>query len=652
MATSFLVSLVLANRFYGRLGVAAGGLLLPLVYLGGFAVWIVRFTFPTAAAVSIVQQVTQRGLSNTAWNAFYNVVPVARRAQVLAFMDGVPSQLGVIAAGLLALTAGRFLAPELVPWIGLVIAALCTVVVVSVRRRYVDALVQTLRSGVGEQVLEGAPGLDLRVMTPDVRAALIRALDVPDAAGRSFAASLLAQARDPAARAAILRLLDDPDPSVRALAIEAALGGQAVEAATRAEAERALDALLHGGARERAAALSTLRLIGRHLPWDTLEPLTRDTDPIVRAEAIRSTGSLEPLDDAPANDRLLAALADPGPRVRRAAAMSMAARPYVDRRVLERLDDPSADVRLAAISALDGHGPAVRAEATAWAERQVERALHLAAMRDSVARDRPVPGPDTELRAFLADVLDRRVAQQRELCLASVAVLGEPAARDVIRRGLAARDLDTRAQAIEALDSVGDRRLGSAIVRLVEGAPGASHQDPRAALDRLRDDEDPWIRGLARRITADGDGMATDDDLASLDTMLRLRQVPLFSGLTPEDLQRVAAVAREAAFATGATLIEEGARGDELLVILDGQVLVTRRTHDGGERSIRTYGAGDHIGELAVLRDRPRAASVRADGGPVRTLVLDGEALRAILLERPEAAMAMLATLAERISVQ
>ena len=72
---------------------------------------------------------------------------------------------------------------------------------------------------------------------------------------------------------------------------------------------------------------------------------------------------------------------------------------------------------------------------------------------------------------------------------------------------------------------------------------------------------------------------------------------------------------------------------------------------DGEERFIRRYEAGEHIGELAVLRDRPRVATVIADGD-VRGLVLGGDGLRAILRERPEAAMAMLATLAERISTQ
>ena len=146
--------------------------------------------------------------------------------------------------------------------------------------------------------------------------------------------------------------------------------------------------------------------------------------------------------------------------------------------------------------------------------------------------------------------------------------------------------------------------------------------------------------------------MATDDAIEALETMLQLRRVPLFQGLAPEDLQRLAMVAIERTFAAGVALITEGEPGEELFVILDGRVVVTRREQDGTDRYIRAYGAGDHIGELAVLRDRPRAATVRAEAGGVTVLVLDGAGLRAILRERPEAAMAMLGSLAERISAQ
>ena len=60
-ATSFVVSIVLANRVYARFGVAGAALLLPLVYLAGFGLWLVTFSFATAALVRFTQQVTQRG---------------------------------------------------------------------------------------------------------------------------------------------------------------------------------------------------------------------------------------------------------------------------------------------------------------------------------------------------------------------------------------------------------------------------------------------------------------------------------------------------------------------------------------------------------------------------------------------------------------
>src|SRR5437773_7750364 len=63
-ATSFVVSLALANRVFARFGVATAALFLPLVYVAGFALWLVQFSFATAALVRFVQQVAQRGLSN------------------------------------------------------------------------------------------------------------------------------------------------------------------------------------------------------------------------------------------------------------------------------------------------------------------------------------------------------------------------------------------------------------------------------------------------------------------------------------------------------------------------------------------------------------------------------------------------------------
>lgn len=654
---SLIVALVIGQRFYARFGVATAALLLPVVYLGGFAVWIVNLTFPTAAAVTMVQQITQRGLSNAAWSAFYNVVPASRRAQVLTFMDGVPGQLGTVLSGVLLLTAGGVLAPDQIAWLGLVTAAVAVAVVVAVRRRYADALVRTLRAGVGEQLLEGGPGPRDMLVVPEVRMALAAAMTAPEPAIRSLAASLLARSDAPDARAAAGSALEDADPAVASEAIVGILRGTPTMGpndrfAPVARAEARLASLLEGDAAARVVGLRAMHRLGRVPDRARLTKMLEDPSATVRSMGLAVLGGAT---DPGSGAVLVAALDDPHPQIRRSAASALAARVRIEPGVIDRLRSGTDDAQDAAILALQDHGAGAREPILAWAEQAVDRAHVLHAARTVVAAGKPpaIAGVADDMTAFLLTTIDQRLARQQERVLTAMAALGAPSARGVIRRCLRSGDADIRAQALEALDSVGDRRLGSALTRLIEDPMERAITEPDVMWRRLRDDEDPWIQALARRSHPSGADMPdTDRALGDIETMLRLRRVPLFERLAPEDLQRLAAVATERWFEPGEALVREGDAGDELFVILDGTVVVTRLEADGSQRRIRTYAAEDHIGELAVLRDRPRAATVTADGGRVHTLVISGEGLTAILLERPEAAMAMLATLAERISVQ
>jgi HEAT repeat protein len=643
-AASFVVSLVVAGRFYTRFGVASAALLLPLVYLMGFGVWIVSFGFATAALVQATVQVTQRGLSNAAWSAFYNTVPAHRRAQVMAFQDGVPGQLGTILSGVLLLTAARIMEPTQVFWLGAIVAAVAVLIAVAIRRRYTTSLLATLRRGIGEQVLEGGPGLGGLESAPDVRAALMTALVDPDPRVREMAARLLADAPGDDTLDALLAALDDPEPTVRASAAVALVGKDLVhpEHIERAEAE--IDRLLTEGARERTAALHALHRLGRRPPDDTLDRLLADDDASVRAAAASTIDA-----EGRGAERLLLSLEDPTHLVRNAAAARLSAAVSLPSGVVERLASPDPAVQAAAVRAMTGHASEVRDALSGWADGQVDRAMDLAARRSRLV-GATMAGPDV---AFLGDVLERRRRRHQDLALDALAVLDVPEASGVIRRCLRSNDADVRAQAVETLDSVGDRRLGRSLARLVELEPASttsSHDDD--VLDTLLHDDDPWIRTLAARSAGYGGTMTgADTSLGEIERMLELRRVPLFERLDPEDLQRVAAVADERDFAPGTSIVTEGEVGDELFVILEGVVRVERVEADGSTRQIRTYEQGDHFGELAVLLERPRVASVVAVG-EVRTLVIGGDGLTSILRERPEAAMAMLQTLAERISQQ
>ena len=650
-ATSFVVSIVLANRIYGRFGVAGAALVLPLVYVVGFAVWILRFSFGTAAALVFAQQSIQRGLSNAAWSAMYNVVPAVRRAQVLAFQDGVPGQVGTALSGVLLLAAGRLLAPDQFFWLGLATALILAAVVIAIRRRYADSLIRTLHSGAAEQVLEGGPALGTLVEAADVRAALVTALAAPEPSTRAMAASMLARSTAPDARTALAGALADDDPGVRGIAAGSLLAAE--DDPSRPAAEAVLDELIRGGAGERVAGAQALERLGRTLPADLAGAFLEDDSPAVRASAMPILG---PPGDATVTARLVGGLDDQAMTVRLGAAQTLALLPAVPPAVTDLLATGSTDAQEVALRAMEGHASQVQPAVLAWAERKVARAMSLADAEHAIREDLDAPREshaNGQAASFLADVLARRIERDQDLALEAMSVLGAPSARGVIRRCLWSDDADTRAQAIEALDSMGDRHLGRALTQLVEHRPGRDHATADEVVARLRDDGDPWIRGLARRIPSQGgDVESLSPGMEHLETMLALRRVPLFERLEPEDLQRIAMGATERSFEPNATILREGEISDELFLLLEGDVVVTRTEPDGTERMVRGYRAGEHVGELAVLRHAPRSATVAAGPNGARALVMSGQGLKAILRERPEAAMAMLATLAERITEQ
>jgi HEAT repeat protein len=645
-ATSFVVSFFLANRVYARFGVSIGALLLPVVYALGFGVWLVQFAFPTAAAVRFTQQVTQRGLSNSSWSAFYNVVPGDRRAQVLAFEDGVPGQLGTVLSGLMLLIVGRILAPDQLFWIGAVTAVVAVLIVLGVRRGYGASLVSALRGGAAEQILEGGPGVAVLLRDPSVEAGLVDAIQAPEPGVREIAATLLGRVGTSAADTAVRAAIADDDPRVRVAAI-------------RALSQR------HGGG----------------LPEDVDgSAMLADPDPRVRAAAVVADAGTDPA-------ATLALALDPLPVVRAAAIEALAPHdggpldPEVRRVVVAALDDETGRVRAAAAAALgtddgpatdlipiveqgwrrastaaldaladragrQGQDPDIRPSILAFALTMVDRATE-------IRHDRLALGsPADPAAAFLVDVLADRERDLVRSLLGALAALGAPEASGLIRRCLAADDPETRAQAIEALESLGDRALASRVVRLLEDAASDGLPTRDTVLTRLAHDDDPWLRRLALACRGGPDVPEATRSRTELETMLALRRVPLFEGLDPEDLQRIAATAVERTYAADEPLMTEGDLGDELVILLEGSVRVERVEPDGSMRQIRTFEAGEHIGELAVLRERPRVATVAAEADGARGLVVSGTGLKAILRERPDAAMAMLATLAERISRQ
>ena len=123
-----------------------------------------------------------------------------------------------------------------------------------------------------------------------------------------------------------------------------------------------------------------------------------------------------------------------------------------------------------------------------------------------------------------------------------------------------------------------------------------------------------------------------------------LQQVPMFSVCSKRDLQLVARRAEDVRVAAGKVLVNEGETGHEFFVIVDGKVKVSRKG-----RRIATSGAPDFVGEIALIEEIPRTATVTAET-PVCLFVLTRKDFRHLLDENRSVERKLLRALARRLA--
>jgi CRP-like cAMP-binding protein len=122
-----------------------------------------------------------------------------------------------------------------------------------------------------------------------------------------------------------------------------------------------------------------------------------------------------------------------------------------------------------------------------------------------------------------------------------------------------------------------------------------------------------------------------------------LRNVPLFSGIDAKELNRVANQMKERVFREGSTVVSEGETGAGFFVIAEGNATVSV----GGEMRT-TLGPGDHFGEIALIDDGVRSASITA-ATDLRCYGLTPWEFRPFIEEHPKVAWVLLQTLARRL---
>ncbi len=122
-----------------------------------------------------------------------------------------------------------------------------------------------------------------------------------------------------------------------------------------------------------------------------------------------------------------------------------------------------------------------------------------------------------------------------------------------------------------------------------------------------------------------------------------LKRTPLFSGCSKAELGALATMADELDLREGTVLTKEGGRGREFFVLIEGTVAVTRNGKTIGE-----LGAGDWLGEISLLTQTPRTATVTATA-PLRVLVITDRAFRRVVEAMPSIALKVLEKVGERL---
>jgi len=734
-ASTFLVSLLLASRIYTRLGIINGVFLMPLTYIFSFAVFAGFYDLNGAAIARFAQLVILSGIAGTAWNALFNVVPSQKRGQVLAFNNGVPSQIGVALSGILLIVADRWFTVQQIFLIGTVLAFVCGALIWQMRKAYAQALVEALKAGRLEVFSANEAtfnGFQNDAVAMDVA---VRALQDAKPTTRRLAAEMLGRMESDSAVPHLIRLLSDPEPAMRASAVSS-LGALRADS-TINEITLLLDDPNDQVREEVLTILSKLKVLDSHELITKISSLmTNDLSLSVQTKAIITLARLGNVDEAISN--LTPRLNSNDSQIRLSALETVTqiapflSQSFDAKPILDSLNDDSISIRRAAISAfgslkddsvsktlikyLTDVDESVRsATAEVLRRRSTEsRTLVLEIIeKDNSAVDSAldalIPGnPEAliPLREYAkretirartlrnqsasvpasgraAGFLRNYLRMQASLCegrlIKTVGLFGDTHTMELIGKSMSGTNIENRAAALEALDTIGDKQLAKSVVSLLESEPAST--DLADVIAVLLKSADPWLRVLAIRSTSElglrefilllhqlksgsdpllrgaalgaltefGEEKTMDTlkTVSILERILLLREIPIFADLSPEDLKLVAETAREEWYPQNTVIFHQGDDGNMMFVIVDGQLQVLRSAN-GIEQVLAQRGSGDFVGEMAIIESAQRSATLRTQTN-VRLLALDGETFKGILRERPDVSFAVLRSISRRL---
>lgn len=124
-----------------------------------------------------------------------------------------------------------------------------------------------------------------------------------------------------------------------------------------------------------------------------------------------------------------------------------------------------------------------------------------------------------------------------------------------------------------------------------------------------------------------------------------LARVPLFSNCTAAEISAISEVAQEHTYSAGQIIVTQGTPGQAFYMVLSGRVEILRDNN-----SLGTFGPGDFFGEMSLLDQAPRSATIRAVE-ETTCLMLSSWDFKALLEKHPSIAVKLLEVLSRRLRV-
>ncbi len=313
--------------------------------------------------------------------------------------------------------------------------------------------------------------------------------------------------------------------------------------------------------------------------------------------------------------------------------------------------------------------------------------------------------PESRGKELIISHLNQKIQVELETVLRVLATEDRSGQMRIIWRGIFSTDARRKSNSLEALDDTMDQSLSSIMLPLLEGL---NNKDALAAgrkkfklsnfdgdqsafcahlldkhdwvtvvltlfflldqesdiLDKgilkgLAESENPYIRQMVTRVrdARHGDSEEMEDgmetEITIPDKILRVKGINIFQGLSVSELAAIASVTEEVDCGEDEFVIKEGEAGETMYLIIKGAVSVLKgvEKEDAREIELARMGSGDYFGEMALLEDTVRSASIKATENS-RFLVLHKQEFSEIVREYPQIALHICRALSSRIREQ